>query len=417
MTGEFRKLWIGQGISAVGSQITLVALPLTAALTLGASPQQMGYLLAASWLPYFFFSLHFGAWADRLRRKPILIATDIGRALVLLTIPLAAVLGLLRIEHVLVVAFLAGTMSVLFQSAYRPFIPTVVDRSALIEANAKLALNESIARVAGPSLAGVLVTVLTAPLTILADAISFVVSAVALVAMRVTETVPPRAERRAIWTEIAEGIGYVTREAFVRTVTIIGLIFNVAVTIGDAVYIVYATRVLGLDGALIGAVLTVGGVASVLGAALVQRLTARFGIGPSMVAAVALFAIGGAFMLAASGPPVVAAAYLAARGVCVSFSAAVFNVTTASVYQAAVPLRLQGRVGGAGQVLGVGMIPVGAIAGGWLGDHAGLWNTLAISVGGQLLGVVFVIASPLRAIRTTADLAPVAAAQGGELPA
>ena len=366
----------------------------------------MGYLVAAGWLPYLFFSMFFGAWSDRLPRRPLLIATDVGRALVLVTVPIAAFAGRLTIEHVLVVAFLAGALTVLFQAAYRPFIPTLVAREAIVEANSKLAVTESVARVAGPSLAGILVSVLTAPIAILADALSFVASAVAVIAMRVADPAPPRSERRSIWREIGEGIAVVARDPFIRTVTIIGLIFNVAITTGDAVYILYATRVLGLDAALIGGVFTVGGIASVVGATLVRRTTVRFGIGPSMAGSIFLIALAWAFVLAASGPPLVAAIYLAARSVLAAFGAATFNVTSSSVYQAAVPLRLQGRVGGAGQVLGLGMIPLAAVAGGWLGEHVGLWNTLAISLAGQLLGLIYVVASPLRRIRTTADLAP-----------
>ncbi|TMB94661.1 MAG: MFS transporter [Chloroflexi bacterium] len=417
MTGEFRKLWIGQSISAVGSQVTLIALPLTAAFSLGSTPQEMGFLVAAQWLPYPVFGLFAGAWADRLRRKPILIATDIGRALVLATIPIAALAGALTIGHVLVAAFAATSLTVLFRAAYSPFIPVLVPRDALVDANAKLALSESVARVAGPSLGGVLVQLVTAPITILIDAVSFVISAVALVLVRATESPPPRAARRAIWAEMGEGMRVVIGNAFIRSVTIIGSIFNLAITIGDAVLILYFTRELGLDGAMVGALYTIGGLASVAGATLVRRVTGRFGIGPSMAGAIFLFVVGQTLILVASGPPLVATVYLAGRGVLVAFGAAVFNVSSASLYQAAVPIQLQGRVGGAGQVLGLGLIPVAAIAGGWLGEHIGLWNTIAISTAGQVLGLIYVASSPLRAIRTPDDLPPIAAAQGGELPA
>jgi len=417
LDAEFRKLWLGQAISAIGSQVTLVALPLTAALTLGATAQQMGFLTAAGWLPYLFFSLHFGAWSDRLRRKPILIATDLCRAVVLVTIPIAAFAGALRIEHVVVAAFVAGSLTVLFQAAYRPFIPTLVSRDALVDANARLALTESAARVTGPGLAGALVQIFTAPMAILADALSFVVSALAVAAVRVNEAPPDRVQRRSIWREIGDGVAVVARDPFIRTVTVIGLIFNVAITTGEAIAILYVVSVLGLNGALIGAALTVGGVAAVAGAALARRVTDRFGIGPSMAGGILLIAIAWSLLLVASGPPLVATAYVAGRNAFAGFGAALFNVTSSSVYQAAVPLRLQGRVGGAGQVLSLGLIPIAAVTGGWLGEHVGLWNTLAVSLAGQLLGLVYVMSSPLRKIRTTADLTPIAAPQSGELPA
>ncbi len=402
---EFRKLWAGQAVSVVGSNITLIALPLTAAITLSASAEEMGLLTAAGWLPILLFSLFAGAWADRLQRRPVLIVTDIARAVILATIPVAAVFGALTIAHVIVAAFLSGSMTVLFRSAYTPFIPALVGRERLVDANARLAMNESIGRVAGPSLGGLLVQVVTAPVAIAVDALSFVVSAVAIASIRVKESTVDRARRRSIWSEMADGMRVVARNVFIRSVTIIALVFNVAITTGETIFILYATRVLGLDGTLIGAVYTVGGLAAVAGTTVVQRTTARFGIGPSMVAAVFLVGIGWVLMLVAAGPPVVAATFLAARAALSAFGAAIFNVTTATVYQAAIPDRLQGRVGGAAQVLGLGLTPLAALGGGWLGEHIGLWNTLAVSLAGQLVGLVYVVGSPLRGIRTMADLA------------
>jgi len=404
LTREFHKLWIGQSISAIGSSVTLLALPLTAALTLGASAEQMGFLTAAGWLPYLLFSLFVGVWVDRLPRKPILVITDLARAAILATIPLAAFLGVLSITHVLVAAFVAGSMTVLFRNAYGPFIPALVDRDALVEANARLAISDSTARVVGPSLGGLLVQTLTAPYAILVDALSFVVSAIAVLAVRVSETPPPRAEQRSMFAEIADGVRFMFGSSFLRSVVIIGLLFNVSITLGDAVYILYATRGLGLDAALLGSVYTVSGLASVAGATLVQRTTKRFGLGPSMTGAILLLTLAGLLVLAAGGPPLVAAAYLATRGAMTGFAAAVFNVTSNTAFQAAVPSRMFGRVGGAGQVLSVGMIPLSAVLGGYLGEHIGLWNTLAVSVGGQFVSLLYVATSPLRGIRTTDDV-------------
>jgi MFS family permease len=366
----------------------------------------MGYLTAANWLPILFFALFAGAWADRLPHRPVLIVTDLARAAILLTIPIAAIAGALTITHVLVAAFLAGAMSVLFRAAYTPFIPTLVERSELVRANSRLALNESIARVAGPSLGGLLVQLVTAPVAIAADAASFVASAVAVWTIRVTETPPSRATRQPIWREIGEGMRFVRHNPFIRTVVTIALIFNFAITLGEVNLILYATRVLGLDGALVGAVFATGGVASVIGATQVGRVTARFGIGPSMTAGVFAVALSWGSVLVANGSPLVAALYLAAQAAIASLGAAIFNVTSAAVYQGAVPLRLQGRVGGTGQVLSLGLASIAALIGGWLGDHLGLWNTLALSLTGNVLGLVYVIASPLRGIRTADDLTP-----------
>lgn len=409
---EFQKLWVGQSISAVGSSITQFALPLTAALTLEATPEQMGVLTAATWLPYLLFGLLAGAWSDRLRRRPILIVTDLVRAAVLGTIPLAAALHVLTIAQVLVVAFVAGSMTVVFQSAYRPYIPFLVGRDALVQANSRLALSESVARVAGPSLGGLLVQLITAPIAIAADALSFVVSAVAVSLIRATETLPPKSERRSIWTEMGEGIRVAFANRFIRTVLTMSFMFNFAITMGDAVFILYVTRQLGLDAAHLGVVFTVGGLASVGGAAIVSRYIARLGIGPGVVTGLLTLTIGGTLVLVAGGGPDLATVYISARAALFGFSAAVINVTTGTVAQAAIPDRLQGRVGGAAQLISLGLIPVSALLGGWLGSNVGLWNTLALSVGAQLAAFLYVVTSPLRGIKTARDVMDVPASAG-----
>ena len=406
---QFQKLWVGQSISAVGSSITQFALPLTAALTLSATPEQMGVLTAANWLPYLLFALFAGAWSDRLRRRPILITTDLVRAGVLATIPVAAALHVLSIGQVLGVAFVVGSMTVVFQSAYRPYIPFLVGREALVEANARLALSESVARVAGPSLGGLLVQLVTAPIAIAADAASFIVSAFAVFLIRATETLPPRAARKSIWSEIGEGMRVAYGNRFIRTVLTMSLMFNFAITMGDAVFILYVTRQLGLDAAHLGVVFTVGGLASVGGATVVSRFIARLGIGPGVVTGLLTLTIGGTLVLVAGGGPDLATAYIAARAALFGFSAAVINVTTGTVAQAAIPDRLQGRVGGAAQVISLGLIPVSALLGGWLGANVGLWNTLALSVAAQLAAFLYVVSSPLRSIKTAADVAGVPA--------
>ncbi len=368
----------------------------------------MGVLAAANWLPVLLFSLFAGAWADRLRRRPILIATDIARALALATVPLAVFAGALRIEQLFVVAFLVGSGTVLFQSAYRPYIPFLVGREHLVEANSRIALADSTARVVGPGLGGLLVQVLTAPIAIALDVVSYVVSAVAIWLIKAEERAPARDTRRSIWSEIGEGFRVVLAQPYLRASMILGALFNVTITLGDAVYILYVTRVLGLDAGLLGATFTAGGIASVIGATLVSRITRRTGVGPGIVGAMAVLTAGSALPLLAGGPPFIAALYIAGRAVLVSGAAVIVNVSMTSVSQAATPDRLLGRVAGAGGVVGLGLMPIAALAGGWLGENIGLWQTLLVSCVGQFLGMVYVFASPLRRIRTTAELVPVA---------
>src|SRR3954462_14141213 len=218
---EFVKLWTGQAISQIGSRITRTALPFAAAITLKAGPFQMGILAGAAGVSVLLFGLFAGAWADRLRRRPILIWTDLGRAAVLLTIPIAAMRHSLTMTHLYVVAAAAGLLTVLFDVSYQAYVPTLVERENIVQANAKLALSESVAEVSGPGIAGFLVTALTAPVAILFDALSFLVSAASIALVRKPE--PPPAPRKAdehIGREIAEGLRFSWRNPYLRAMAL-----------------------------------------------------------------------------------------------------------------------------------------------------------------------------------------------------
>src|SRR5664279_2903838 len=203
---DFLKLWSGQAISRIGSTITSVGIPLTAASVLEASPLEMGLLAGASGFGVVVFGLFAGAWADRLRRRPIMIVADLARAALLGTIPLAAALHRLNMTHLYAVATLAGILTVLFDVSYQAYVPTLVERTELVEANSKLALTGSIADVTGPGLTGLLVQVITAPTAILLDALSFVGSAVSVWMIHRPEPVPEPSPAPHVGPEIAEGL-------------------------------------------------------------------------------------------------------------------------------------------------------------------------------------------------------------------
>jgi hypothetical protein len=213
---EFRKLWAGRTISAFGSQITVLALPLTAVLTLGASAAQMGVLLAVQFAPVLVLGLVTGVWVDRLPRRPLLIAADLGQALLLGAVPLAAALGLMRIEYLYAVGFLKGGLEVLGQVAAGAYLPAVVGHAGLAEANGRLAMSRSVAGVVGPGLGGALVQLVTAPVALVADALSFVVSAAFLGWVRSAEAAPPAAGRRGTWAEMGEGLRFVLGHPLLR---------------------------------------------------------------------------------------------------------------------------------------------------------------------------------------------------------
>ena len=216
---DFVKLWTGQTISLIGSQVTFLALPLTAVLVLNATPAQMGFLTAAGAIPSLLVGLFAGVWVDRHRRRPILIAADLGRAALLLLIPVAALLGVLRIEYLYIVAFLVGTLGLFFEVAHHSFLPSLVGREQLVEGNSKLEISDSVAEIVGPGLAGGLVQLVTAPIAIAVDAISFLISALFLGLIRTPEPAPkPPDEQQNIFGEVVEGLALVSGNALLRAI-------------------------------------------------------------------------------------------------------------------------------------------------------------------------------------------------------
>jgi len=399
---SFRTLWAGETVSLLGSQVTRLALPLTASMLLQASPFQMGLLGASQTIPFLVFGLAAGVWVDRLRRRPIMLATDVGRAVLLASIPIAAVAGMLRLEQLVLVAFAVGTLDVFFGLAYASFLPSVVRREELAEGNAKLALSAEVARVAGPGLAGALVQLLTAPLAIAADAASFLASALALARLGASE--PPSAlssERRGLRLEVAEGMRLIRGQPIIRAlVGSLGLA-NVGdgLLFGSGLYVLFATRDLGLEPAVLGWAMAGVGAGGLVGAALAVPVTRRCGIGGTFLGAMILW--GGSYLGVAfiDGPPSVAAVLLAATLAFVGTVNPIAGTSATTLRQAIVPDRLQGRVTAVAGVVAWTSISVGAIVGGIAAERIGIRATIAMSGGFPLLGFVWLLVSPVRHLR------------------
>lgn len=397
---DFLKLWIGQTTSLFGSQIGGLAVSLAAALTLGAAAGQVGVLRAAAFAPPLLFGLVAGVWADRVRRRPILIATDIGNALLLLSIPIAALLDRLTIQQLYLVNFLSGTLAIFFQVAYGSFLPTVVGRERLVDANSKLELSRSAAQIAGPGAAGALVGLLTAPLAILLDAISFLVSALLLGAIRKPEPAPaPQEARRGIFAEVRDGLRLVAGDPVLRAMTAGAGLGNFFATMSGTALILFLTRELRLAPALIGIIYGAIGPGSLLGSLLAARLPRRFGLGRVIV--VAVFTIHGANLLQAfaTGPTPMAVGILIAAQFLIGLTAVIVNVNLLSLSQAITPDHLQGRLRATILFVTAGAMPLGALLGGALGDALGLRPTLLLGGIGGFTGAVWIFLSPIRMLR------------------
>jgi MFS family permease len=400
---DFRRLWAAQTVSQFGSEITGLALPLLAILVLHATTFEVAALAVVDWLPFFLFSLPAGVWIDRLRRRPILIAADVGRALVLGSVPLAYLLDVLTLAQLYAAGLLAGTLTVFFDLSYQSYLPSVVERNELGEGNAKLEVSRSSAQVAGPGLAGVLVSVLTAPYAILADAISFLASALFLSRIRRPERTSERRpeQPRAFRAEIREGLGFVLRHPILRPIVLFVGVSNVFVNMLFAIYLVYAVRELGLDAKTIGLIFSLGSLGSLLGALTANRVARAIGVGPGLIAVATTGGFGLLLIPLASGGLVLP--FLVVAHLLWGFFVLNYFVSAISLIQAITPDHLLGRTNASRRFLVQGVIPVGALLGGGLGTLLGLRPTIAVAAIGASAAVLPLYLSPLVNIRTTAD--------------
>ena len=394
--GDFVKLWSGETISQLGSTVTREALPLTALLTLGASPLQMGILAALSGAPALLFGLLAGVWVDRLRRRPIMIVADLGRALLLLSIPAAALTGHLRLAQLLMVAPLIGTLTVLFNVAYESYVPTLVRRHQLVEANGKLALSGAIAEVTAPGLAGVLVQAITGPMAVLLDAVSFVCSAAMVALIRTPEPPPTRsAGRQHVLREATHGMGVVLRHPVLRAMGASTVMRSFFGNFFATVYALYALRELHMGPALLGLAVACGGVGSLVGAMVAGPATRRLGVGPAVLAAGVVARLASLLTPLAAGPALVAAGFLMTSQLVGDGASSVAEIASTSLQQALAPRRMLGRVNASMQLMALGVAPIGALTGGVLAEAIGARATLWVAVLGSVPALLWLVFSPL----------------------
>jgi Na+/melibiose symporter-like transporter len=396
---EFVKLWTGQAISQIGSRITRTALPFAAAITLNAGPFQMGILSGAAGLSVLLFGLFAGAWADRLRRRPILIWTDLARAAVLAVVPIAAMRHSLTMTHLYVVAAAAGLLTILFDVSYQAYVPSLVDRGNLVQANAKLALSESVAEVSGPGIAGFLVTALTAPIAILFDAVSFLVSAVSIALLRTPEPAPaPRQADAHMGHEIAEGLRFSWRNPYLRAMALRSASAAVFMGFFASLYPLFTVKVLALSPAVIGVVVSSGGAFALAGAALSDRIVRRVGFGRAFLCAVLFTNVTTFLHPMAHGSALLCCVFLVA-GQLGDFAWPTLNVTETSLRQASAPPHMLGRVNSAMNLVFNGLVPVGAFAGGALAAVIGVRTAMFVGGAGYLASTLWLVFSPIPALR------------------
>ena len=394
------KLWVGGTISAFGSQITFLALPLTAVLVLDASPLQMGVLAAVGGLPSLAFGVDVGVWVDRLRKRPVMIAADYGRALLLLSVPIAAWWQVLSMEHLYVVAIGTGTLRMFFGVANRSILPSLVSRDALVEANSKLAIGTSASQVAGPGVAGVLIHLVTAPVALVVDAATFVISALALRGLRVEESDPSKSGNgNSFLSEAREGLDAIGRNRILRSVAVaVGgiAVFN---AMFEAVWLLYVNKQLNVEPLAFGLLFGVSSVGFMVGAVVAERLIRWLGTGPAMIVSVVLAALSDLVTPLAGGPLLAVVVLLITSMFLFGIGATVYGVCQGSLRQAATPLRFQGRMNGVMNTLEIGLVPVGALVGGAVAEAIGMRPTLFVAAGLEFAVAAGLLLSPIRFLR------------------
>jgi len=398
---DFLKLWTGETISVFGSAFTGIALPVVA-VQLGATAIEFGILNALGTAPFLLFGLMVGVWVDRWARRPILIAGDVGRGVIVAAIAVLFLAGLLGFVHLYVASFLTGTLTVFFDVAYQAYLPSLVERDQLVDANAKLETTRAASQVAGPGIGGAIVSLLSAAAAMIIDALTFFVSGAFLLAIRKKE-VPPEKRRASMVADVREGLAVVLGDPRLRGIAGCTATANLFASAGGTVFILFLAVDLGYEtpaeiGAVLGLIFAIASVGALLGAVVAARIAKRIGVGNAIVLGAALFGIGPGMIVLAAQPYAVP---LIIAGMFLTLLAAlVYNVNQVSLRQAITPDRLQGRMNATMRFLVWGTLPIGAIVGGVLGSAIGLRETIAVTFVGGSLAVFWLLASPVPAVRS-----------------
>ena len=395
---DFRLLWGGETVSEFGSQVSLLAIPLVAVGTLAATPFQMGALAAASTLAFLVIGLPAGVWVDRLRRRRVMIVSDVGRVVVLGSIPVAYALGVLHLPQLYVVALASGVFTVFFDVAYQSYLPTLVGREHLIEGNAKLTGSQEVAQVAGPSLAGGLVQAVGGPYAVAVDAASFLVSAVAVGAIRTPEPAPTVVEggHPGLRRDIGEGLRFVFGDPLLRAITATTGTSNFFSGIQSAIDVIFLVTVVHASPVVIGLLFAAGGVGGVLAALSASPIARR--IGGARATLISSFAVAGGLLIPLTTPGA-GLLFFGAGLFLNSFAVVVYNVNQVSFRQRLCPDRMLGRMNATIRFVVFGLLPIGALIGGVIGTAIGLRPTLWIAISGESLAGLWLLASPIRRMK------------------
>ncbi|MFC9758521.1 MFS transporter [Streptomyces sp. NPDC056921] len=398
---RFCRFWAGQSVSQFGDRITELALPLIAVGALNATANQVAWLTALIWTPNL-LAMVLGAWVDqRARKRRLMILADLARAAVLLSLPAAYLLDAVTLGQLYVVALLTGAAGVLFNTAWPPFFVRLVPRASYVDAQSKLSAARSASYVVGPAMGGPLVQVLTAPVAVVVDALTFLVSAVLIARVPVEEPPPAATETSSLLRRGRDGLAFVVRHPVLRAGLGCAATVNFFTFVaGSGLFVLFAERSLGLSAAVIGIAFGIGATGSLLGAVLAPRISRRFGVGRGIVMGSVLFPAPIAIAAAADGPLWLCAGALAAAEFLSGFGVMLFDVNLNSLQATVIPDAMRSRVAGAYSTINYGVRPVGAVVGGLLATFIGLRATLLVAAVGGALSLLWLLPSPIPRIRS-----------------
>jgi MFS family permease len=397
---DFLKLWIGQSISQVGAQISVLALPLMAMHTLQATPFQMGILRAAEFVPFALFGLFAGVLCDRVGCRPILIVCDIARTLILMAIPLAAMMGAVPIGLLYATAFMVGVATVFFDVAYWSYLPSLVAREDLVKGNSKLSLSQSAAESLGPGAAGLLVQLLSAPFAIALNAASFLLSAVSLVMIQARPTPPAAAQADLhIFARLMLGLKFVLGHATLRSLMLRATLWNFLYNMAMPVFLLLCMQVLALSATSIGLLFTALGVGLVAGATLVDTALFKHDVAKLINASMVVAAVSACGLAIRLDNAVAQVALLSACLFVIGVANAIYNISNVSLRQKLTPPELLGQMTAAMRFVSWGTIPLGALLGGAMGERIGFLSTLlCVGAAGLLTSLVGLLRGSLNRV-------------------
>jgi Na+/melibiose symporter-like transporter len=397
---DFMLFWVGQTLSLFGSQITVMALPLIAAISLNATPFQMGVLRTVEYAPFLLFGLFAGVWVDYLPKRLLLISMDFCRAAILLIIPILFVLGSLNMLSLWIVAFLTGICTTFYAICYQSFVPYILEKDQLTDGNSKLELSRSISESSGPGLAGILVQLFTGAFAIILNAVSSVISGILLLFLKVDEPKRDKNDRlnSNVWKEIGEGLGFVFKNRYLSAIAGCSATTNFFLNILLAILILYATKEIGLSPALVGLLMTLSSIGAVISAFISNKIIVRFGFGAVIVGSSFFQGLGGLFFLGAMGSKTFAFLMMCIALFIVTFSMTIYNVAQVSFRQMITEKKVLGRMNATMRTLVWGSIPLGAFTGGILGTWIGLYPTIVVAVCGGMFSFLWVLLSPVRKV-------------------